>query len=69
MQLKLTALVIGNSTYDHGEARKNLASDPKDVTYELTYLIFSVTTLTNATKEEMETATQVRKLASTPSSR
>jgi uncharacterized caspase-like protein len=51
MQLKLTALAIGNSTSDHGEALKNPTNDAEDLYDKLTYLRFSVTTLTNATKE------------------
>jgi uncharacterized caspase-like protein len=68
MQLKLTALAIGNSTSDHGEALKDPTNDAEDLYDKLTYLRFSVTTLTNATKEEMKTAIQVQKPASTPSS-
>src|ERR1700733_2347395 len=56
MEPKLTALVIGNSTYEHVDALKNPTNDAEDVSDKLTYLGFSVTTLTNATREQMEEA-------------
>lgn len=56
MELKLTALVIGNSAYEHVDALKNPTNDAEDVSDKLTYLGFSVTTLMNATREQMEEA-------------
>jgi len=56
MELKLTALVIGNSTYENVDALKNPTNDAEDVSAKLTDLGFAVTTLTNATKEQMVTA-------------
>jgi hypothetical protein len=56
MELKLTALVIGNSTYENVDALKNPTNDAEDVSDKLKYLGFSVTTLTNATREQMEEA-------------
>ncbi len=56
MELKLTALVIGNSTYENVEALKNPTNDAEDVSAKLTDLGFAVTTLTNATREQMGTA-------------
>src|ERR1700761_4856641 len=56
MDLKLTALVIGNSTYENVDALKNPTNDAEDISAKLTVLGFEVTTLTNATKEQMITA-------------
>jgi uncharacterized caspase-like protein len=49
MELKLTALVIGNSTYENVDARKNPTNDAEDVSDKLKYLGFSVTTLRTQT--------------------
>lgn len=38
MELKLTALVIGNSTYDNVAALKNPTNDAEDVSAKLTDL-------------------------------
>jgi hypothetical protein len=54
MELKLTALVIGNSTYQHVDALKNPINDAEDVSSKLSSLGFSVTTLTDATTQQME---------------
>ena len=54
MELKLTALVIGNSIYENVEALKNPTNDAEDVSDKLTDLGFSVTTVANATREQME---------------
>jgi hypothetical protein len=54
MERNLTALVIGNSTYQHVEALKNPTNDAEDVSNKLSSLGFSVTTLTNATTQKME---------------
>lgn len=56
MELKLTALVIGNSTYENVDALKNPTNDAEDDSTKLKDLGFEVTTLTNATKEQMVTA-------------
>jgi hypothetical protein len=53
MELKLTALVIGNSTYENVDPLKNPTNDAEDISAKLTDLGFAVTTLTNATKEQM----------------
>ncbi len=54
MERNLTALVIGNSTYQQVEALKNPTNDAEDVSDKLLTLGFSVRTLTNATKQQME---------------
>src|SRR5260370_42267139 len=54
MERNLTALVIGNSTYQHVEALKNPTNDAEDVSNKLSSLGFSATTLTNATTQQME---------------
>jgi Caspase domain len=54
VERNLTALVIGNSTYQHVEALKNPTNDAEDVSNKLSSLGFSVTTLTNATTQQME---------------
>jgi uncharacterized caspase-like protein len=54
MERNLTALVIGNSTYQQVEALKNPTNDAEDVSDKLSSLGFSVTTLTNASTQQME---------------
>lgn len=56
MQRDLTALVIGNSSYVYAEPLRNPTHDAEDVSAKLISLGFSVTTLTNATSQEMEQA-------------
>lgn len=56
MELNLTALVIGNSAYESVDALKNPTNDAEDVSAKLTDLGFAVTTLTNATRQQMGTA-------------
>ena len=54
MERKLTAFVIGNSTYLHVDALKNPTNDAEDISDKLSSLGFSVTTLTNVTTQQME---------------
>jgi len=54
MTRRLSALVIGNAAYIHGDALKNPTNDAEDVSRRLTNLGFSVIKLTNATTEEMD---------------
>lgn len=56
MERQLTALVIGNSTYEHVDSLKNPTNDAMDVAEKLTTLGFLVTSLTDATTQRMEEA-------------
>lgn len=54
MARRLSALVIGNAAYLHGETLPNPTNDADDVSKRLTKLGFSAITLINATTEEMD---------------
>jgi len=54
MARRLSALVIGNAAYIHGDTLKNPTNDADDISRRLTNLGFSVIKLTNATTEEMD---------------
>jgi hypothetical protein len=58
MDRNLAALVIGNASYVHAEALKNPVNDAEDVSAKLASLGFSVTTLKDATNQQMEGALQ-----------
>lgn len=58
MERNLAALVIGNSSYVYTETLTNPTNDAEDVSAKLVSLGFSVTTLTNATSQQMEEALQ-----------
>jgi uncharacterized caspase-like protein len=52
----LTALVIGNATYQYGDLLRNPVNDAHGIATALRNLGFSITTLTDAKTEEMDRA-------------
>lgn len=53
-QSKRLALVIGNASYDHGEALKNPVNDAELMSATLKALDFEVIKLTNASLSDMQ---------------